>query len=285
MSNDADQVSHFIVGSRLRDINRYPDPFDFKILFNERIKNVTSIDLVAAIIPNTVTTVNQYNQWLDYTDADGDTQSIQVPIGNYDPAVLLNQLGGQLPVANFVLDSDTGFVTISATSGTLGFNFASGIHAESSIHRMLGFINQDISPSKSAKAQYVYDPPPPPYVTVHVDELPYDQTKRAFHNVLAAAPNEQGRPQQVDTRVVALIPLDNQVGTNKYYHARDCDLLQHKSVTPFELSSIGIKLYDDKGVLFDTAGYETHFEFRLTFCSPPRMMPRCSALEGPIPRD
>ena len=60
----------FAIDSRQRDYDKYPNPNNYSISIPERYRNVTSIELKAAMLPRTEYNVNGSNKYLDFTVGD-----------------------------------------------------------------------------------------------------------------------------------------------------------------------------------------------------------------------
>jgi hypothetical protein len=60
----------FAIDSRQRDYDKYPDPNNYNMLIPERYRNVTSIELKAAMLPRTEYNVNGSNKYLDFVVGD-----------------------------------------------------------------------------------------------------------------------------------------------------------------------------------------------------------------------
>lgn len=60
----------FAVDSRQRDYTQYPNPNEYEISIPERYRNVTSVELKAAILPRTEYNINSCNKYLDLNFGD-----------------------------------------------------------------------------------------------------------------------------------------------------------------------------------------------------------------------
>lgn len=274
-----ESVTHVLVQSRLRDIYTYPETDNYKIHFVERIRNVTKIDLISAVIPNTQLTINDTNNYLQYLDGDQNFLTIQIPNGEYDIGLLLSTLTDMVPGTEFLLDNATGLVTINVLDGAeYSFTFLSGDAHGNSIHRLLGFENADTGFGSSFTGVFKISPPPPNLVTVEVKEVPHSLCKRVVHNLSAYSQQYEGRPEQEDQFVLGIIPLDVAFGSNKWWRANETDILPNH-VPPFDLNCMTIRLRDEQG-----RDYKCPDEHQLVFsihtCAPPQLAvePCCTAI-------
>ncbi|GAF67280.1 unnamed protein product, partial [marine sediment metagenome] len=72
----------FIIDSRHRDLDKYPNPSNYKYILDEPIKNVKSIEISSCYMPEFVYTINNNNNIL-ILDYGKDQFNILVPIGIY----------------------------------------------------------------------------------------------------------------------------------------------------------------------------------------------------------
>jgi len=264
------RTTQLIVSSRMRRLDLYPNTFSYAVNLPERIKNVVSCALIQAIIPNSQTTVNQFNNKLQLVKLlTAELVTITVPTGDYEPALLLNELKTLLAqyVANPVvtLDTSNNRVTIAADE-PISLLFSSGDQAFGSVHRALGFPSLDTPFDVTFTGSFALNLPPPNYVTVAVDEVPAVCCKRFM-----TARYEQGgggydsRVEQYQRYVLDIVPLNCEFGTNKYYHAAVGDLMNN-TFKPIDLSSLTINLFDDQGNPYDSNGFDHTLVLQLTTC-------------------
>lgn len=276
-----ESVTHILVQSRLRDVYTYPETDYYRVLFTERIRNVVKVDLVSAVIPNTQLTINATNGYIQYLDNDENFLTAEIPHGNYDIGLLLATLSDLCPGTEFVLDNDTGLVTINILDGNeYNFVFSAGDEHTNSIHPLLGFVNSDTGYGTSFAATFKISPPPPTLVTVTVKELPRPLCKRVVRNLASYSTQYSGRPEQTDEYVLGVIPLDVAYGSNKWWSASDKDLLPNR-VQPFDLTGITIELKDDLSRKYDCPD-EHSLVLAIHTCSPAQLTPQpCCTLTSP----
>ncbi len=272
-------VTHIILQSRLRDVKVYPNTWYYKVFLPETIRNIVKVDLISAVIPVTITTINSTNSVIQYVDDSGITQTVQIPQGNYDLSLLIGALNDAVSGATFSIDDATGLVTISV-DGSYNFLFETGDEASSSMHALLGFVNADTGPGSTFTATYKISGPPPAFVTVGVKELPQGLCKRMVRNLGAQSSQYRGRAEVTDEFCLSRIPLDVPSGSNKWYTAEDCELLPNR-VSPFSLNGLTISIYDDFGRPY-ACGDENSFTLAIHTCSPPQMAGVCRNATSPL---
>ena len=272
--------THVVIQSRLRDVNVYPNPWSYKVFTTERIRNVIKVDLISAIIPVTIETVNSVNNVIQYVDAVGQQQEVVIPTGTYDLSLLLDTLSQSVTGATFGVNAN-GFITISVDSGEFTFLFGSGAQAAISIHELLGFENADLGPGTSFTAPFKVSAPPANFITVSVKELPRALCQRVLRNLGAVSTAYSGRANVTDEYVLGRIPLDVAPNSNKFYTASDVELL-HNRTAPFDLNGFSVTLNDDLGRPY--ACTDDHsFTLAITTCAPSQLAAApCCRATGPI---
>lgn len=99
----------FVVDSRDRDYNLYPNPNNYVIPLTNEIRGVTSIELVKGCIPNSQYNINHTNNTLHYKLEDNCELICQeIPVGNYTVSELESEL-------NTIFSGILAFVYISKT--------------------------------------------------------------------------------------------------------------------------------------------------------------------------
>ena len=156
------------IDSRARDINGYPNENDYRFKLKRTVKNVTKIEIVTAEIPNSDFVINENNNKLDVID-NGNTETVTIPIGDYDAFELANQFKISLDALgystwtvsltngkyvfgstnNFSLLFLTGANADSIVTSNDGYNFGS-ISRRGSIRSVIGFNIEDTSSGTSA---------------------------------------------------------------------------------------------------------------------------------------
>lgn len=95
----------FAIDSRQRDYNLYPSANNYNMVIPDRYRNVTSIELKAAMLPRTEYNVNNSNKYLDFSIGDY-INNIQIIGDNY-----VTDNGTPLTAGNYPLTIDTPILT------------------------------------------------------------------------------------------------------------------------------------------------------------------------------
>lgn len=151
------------ISSEDRNFRLYPTSSDYVVQLKDEYKNVTSVTLFNANIPNTAFLVGQRNNMLYIQESFGETIPIEIPVGDYTPTLLRTAIENALNTAGsstytVTLDTLTNKYTIASdlSGGGHIFNlqffgglepFDKGGHRpkyiERSIGRVLGYPRQD----------------------------------------------------------------------------------------------------------------------------------------------
>ena len=83
-----------VIDSRDRDYNKYPDSNKFRVEITEEYRDVTSLELVYGIIPNTYYNIRNTNNNF-YINEDSGMNQIQIHEGKYSNNSLLEYLNGK----------------------------------------------------------------------------------------------------------------------------------------------------------------------------------------------
>jgi hypothetical protein len=76
------------ISSEDRNFRLYPQESNYKILLKDEYKNVTSVTLFNASIPNTAFLVGERNNRIYLQESFGQTITIEMPVGDYTPTLL-----------------------------------------------------------------------------------------------------------------------------------------------------------------------------------------------------
>ena len=113
------------INSEDREVKLYPDPSKYVIKLKEVYKNVTSVTLFNACIPNTSYLINENNNILHFNY--GGCNQIEIPVGDYNVSELANALEKDLKIfdSNFSVSVDnlTNKFTISNTGSSFDLLF------------------------------------------------------------------------------------------------------------------------------------------------------------------
>jgi len=86
---------HLVIDSRDRDYILYPDSNQYRIEIPQEWKDVTSLELTLAQIPNTFYNINESNDIFYISDSVDNIVSVQVPEGQYNNTSLIDTLNGK----------------------------------------------------------------------------------------------------------------------------------------------------------------------------------------------
>ena len=242
---------HITIDSKQRDkqINSknktYSDPNDYVIPIHKysRFKNVISVRVIEAMIPNSQYIINENNKWIDIIlPEDSKESNIPLTVGNYTFSTLgahiLTKLGGKFK--SVVLDNvSTRKTTIEAKTFDFTLLFKTGKNAECSVADVLGFTKDDIeSVSNIATSDNAYHLNATKYVDIQIDEIP------DIGNTIDIRGEE-------NRQILKRIPMDVDFGQEKFYNVTDSDR-SYNYFTPIELSKLTIKIYNDLGYIYDS---------------------------------
>lgn len=278
-----------VVNSKWRRETQYPHNWAYAVTFPETFRNVTSIDLVQAFIPNTQQTVHAFNSKFQITPEDGPTVTITIPGGNYEPPLLLAEIQNDLAVNGIdnpvlTLSPDTNIVTLTSdTPFTLPF--ATGDEAAASVHPNLGFSNVDVRGVTSATGFFSMSLPPPTFLTVDIAEVPSVGKRKGYTLEYEVPATYSTRPELMETPFVGLVPMNTEYQTTQFWKANDSDVLK-RPFQPVDLRQVTITLRDDKGNAYDANNYDHMLVFQITQLAPPALPLMCNAngrAPGPSP--
>jgi len=224
----------------------YSDPNDYVMSIDKynRFKNVVSVRIIEAMIPNSQYVINENNKWLDIILPGGTTETnIELTPGNYSfsslGAHLVTILGNAGHVFTVVLDNTATRNTTITAASKFTLLFKTGQNAKCSIANVLGFKREDKeSIANIAVSDYAYHLNNSKYVDIQIDEIP------DIGNTLDI--------KQDETRqILKRIPIDVDFGQEKFYFVTDSDR-SYNYFTPIELSKLTIKFYNDLGYIYDS---------------------------------
>jgi hypothetical protein len=87
-------TKQIVIDSRDRDYLKYPDSNRYRVEITEEFRDVTSLELILAQIPNTFYNIAQENNKFYISEENDPIQIIDIPIGQYNNQQLLNILNG-----------------------------------------------------------------------------------------------------------------------------------------------------------------------------------------------
>ena len=126
-----------IIDSRDRNYKNYPKASNYIVKLNEQFKNITSIELSRAQIPQSGYIINNNNNVIHFKEGD-ECYKLEIPIGDYTIHQLVSQITASFcsydGLSNKYMvtyNKSTGKITFS-TSGTVPFelNFKGSVHLD-----------------------------------------------------------------------------------------------------------------------------------------------------------
>ena len=176
---------------RNKEINSYrkdySDPNDYQITINKykQFRNVISVRLIEAMIPNTQYIINNNNKWIDIILPGGLSEiNISLKNGNYSFSDLAKELETELNAVvpgtpfNVTLNNSNTFkTTITHSSNDFTLLFETGANSECSIAYVLGFEKKDItsiidSGTYNAVSAHLWNLNSTKYIDLKIDEIP-----------------------------------------------------------------------------------------------------------------
>ena len=83
-----------VIDSRDRDYLKYPDSNKYRVEITEEFRDVTSLELILAQIPNTFYNISEINNSFYISEGSEHIYTIKIPVGQYNNQQLLNILNG-----------------------------------------------------------------------------------------------------------------------------------------------------------------------------------------------
>lgn len=86
---------HLVIDSRDRDYNLYPFSNDYRVEIPQEWKDIVSMELTLAQIPNTFYNINSKNNVFYISETSNSILSVNIPEGQYDNNLLIDTLNGK----------------------------------------------------------------------------------------------------------------------------------------------------------------------------------------------
>jgi hypothetical protein len=238
---------------RNREVNSYrkdySDPNDYQITINKykQFRNVISVRLIEAMIPNTQYIINNNNKWIDIIlPGQSDVTSIELSVGNYTFSTLgkeiedkLNAVVAGTPFTVILENVYTFLTSITHSSSDFTLLFETGPNSECSAAYVLGFEKKDITSSSNvAVSTYPYHLNSTKYIDLKIDEIPDLGTTIDIK-------------ENIQSQILKRIPMDIDFGKEQYHKPNDANRC-YNYFNPIELSKLNIKLFDDSGRIYDS---------------------------------
>jgi hypothetical protein len=301
MINSGHRTSHSESASHYT-VELHPEPWSRKVV---------NVQLIEAMFPKTQPCINDFCNVLQFRESgrsyltgaditleERDTvHTVVLPPGNYSAQDLIPVLNnGMIPREdgahgtfrlryNFDINSVTGGMTISTSppppytthqeaidnlgfTNTVEFLFGSGEFRERSMHHILGFKHEDTGLFSTHVSHTHVNLSSSPFVDVVIDSVPTSATKMT----------QRRNPftgEMTPVRVLARIPLQVPNYQLQYHKPEPYDLLT-TSFYPVSIPSITIRLLDNRGNPYDTAGFDHYLTLAFTYLDPGPETPRLS---------
>ena len=239
---------HMTIDSRQRDKKIYYNPNNYRINLdnNNRLKNVNSIRLLEAMIPNSQYLINDNNKFIDIMDNNGKINSVTIPIGNYTADKLSDNIH-TLITSIKVTPSQNKFSFESTPSVTILFE--TGDNANCSPWEVLGANKEDMVINLSNPFPNMYNLETTKFIDLAIEEIP-DITNKLMIE------------KEINKFRFKRIAMKGKFDHDEHY--RSLEQLPYNYFTPMEFNKFSITLYDDKGRVYDSNGKDNYFIFEMT---------------------
>ncbi len=243
------------ISSNQRNKSAYENTSNFSVNFsnNGAVQKIHSVVLKHFSFTNTFYNINQYNNVLEVKDDVGDTQTITVPIGNYNIRELYTYINAdhKMPSNNvFSYDSITNKLTLTASASHPIQILGSG-----TINKVLGYKEGD-------SVVYAADTEAPFQVALQGNQHIFiKSTALSNQSNLIEAGENQEEP------VFAMIPNDVPFGAIKHYETvhDTLDVVNYHSQDGISLSNIDITIVDNHKRELDTSCHEVNMILKVFY--------------------
>lgn len=253
-----------IIDSRDRNYQNYPNPSNYIIKLNEQFRNITSIELTRAQIPQSGYIINKNNNIL-HVVYDEECYAIEITVGDYNITELCTEIETQLLNTLgviFTVTSVQSKITIKETIGNnFSLNFKGSVHLDNthsgfkrlyppnSIGKLLGFLPKNYSGNSEYTAENKYDLFYNRYLILYIEELERLRSK--------------------ETSVMdsfAILPLNDE--PNSLINVDACKYPTSKEIKYFtpplgKLDKLTIKFLTYDGYEYDFNGLEHYLDLRI----------------------
>lgn len=235
---------------------KYSDSNDYKIKLDkyDDIKDkIIGISLISALVPNSEYVINENNKYLDII-IDTELYCIKLTPGIYEldddsDESFSNELETKL---NAEVESDKQFTVkiniktnkLKITNENVEFSilFETGKNNDKTFYDIIGFGKKDYeSINKELISDFHILLHPTKYVDIVIDELPNISTMYNF--------------KDKNDLILDRIYFDNEYGTYKSHYVYDYDRI-YNFFNGIELKYLSIKLFNDKGQIYDSNGLD-----------------------------
>lgn len=282
---DNDNPAVLLIDSRDRNHDVYPTPNEYVIKLDPPYKEVVSIELVMADIPNSGYVIDTSHNFIHFQDtnamvAANSYLTAEIPIGNRTITDICDNIEEQMIAVSASLggaytyvcsaNEHTGLVTITQDPPGEVFNllFAGipektdppshkkngvytgkyrSMYRARSIGKVIGFLRADYTGSFTYTGTYTYDLKPYKYIALFINN---NLSNGSFNRV--DAPNSKVKD------AFCIIPLDSE--SSNFEYAKNFDSCENAKFIKFftepvsEINELNIKFLDADGNLFNFTG-------------------------------
>jgi hypothetical protein len=265
-NNNYIKTYDLVIDSRDRNIDDYPNNYNYQIDFDYIYKDILSVELVSANIPKSQYLITSTNNTIYFKDNGSAELTASIPIGNYTTTTLATALETAMNTVatnTFTVSVDTTLTnkfTITIDVGTFELLFNGGSetyglttrikYKNNSIGPIIGFQQSDKSGANTYTGDYQYDFNGPTYVLLNITDL---ENLYGIHN-------------NSITNSFTKIPLDtNNSDTYKFYKSQNDYISKIEFSPPIaKLTQFNIKFLNYNGTFYDFGGLEHTLYFRVT---------------------
>jgi len=283
-----------VVDSADRNFDKYPNPSKYTVKLKKPHKDVISVELKAADIPNSGYIITEYNNkfyWQDTTEqiADQTCHVVRIPVGNYSISEILENLQEEINDFNtgsqytVTLNSNTNKVTITQTDGSGVFNILSAgdpevygsehgtitdplgnvhdinketrsTYREDAVAPVIGFSRSDLSGETSYTGAYAYNLKTDKYIVLKIRGLDRVESINSFAD-----------------GSFCVISLDSSV--NNFQYAKNSDQIDNDAYVKYfsqpipEINEMDIEFINSNGKSYDFNGHDHLLTFEITSLS------------------
>lgn len=258
-----------VICSEDRNIESYEKPNQYVVKLKDVYKNVTSVSLMNACIPNSACLINERNNILPISFDNDEILCIEIKSGDYSPEELEVAINSSINTSDIciIYNSCTKkFTFVNKTTDKTLYIYFNNCENTRSIRKVLGFPQKDIIiHSSNSGVEENIDK-----FTVETSskyEAPYKHCLQPdCFSILRIRELENIRSNSTPLdRAFAVIPMNVEQNKNVHIHADGCCSPFVKYFNPplARLDRFTIEFLDKKGNLINFEGLEHYMEFRI----------------------
>lgn len=292
---DNDNPAVLLVDSRDRNHDVYPQPSEYVIKLDPPYKEVVSVELVMADIPNSGYVIDESHNLIHFQDTDamaatGNYITAEIPIGNRTIDDICDKIEEQMTAASAIsgggytytctVNEHTNLVTIAQdppSSQAFNLLFAGipektdppsyrkngvytgkyrSMYRERSIGKVIGFLRSDYTGAHTYTGTYTYDLKPYKYIALFINN---NLSNGSFNRV--DAPNSKVKD------AFCIIPLDSE--SSNFEYAKNFDSCENAKFIKYftepvpEINELNLRFADADGNLFNFTGRDHTLLFEI----------------------